>query len=181
MKLVEKTWDVLRLAREPLACSRDDLWVQPEALRDVDACRCSWHADLQFVCRLQGLLVKTDGSIHHAGSIGRIHLQCGVVSGNDAGRAKIKKMFGNRDGERCAFFRISRRAEFVQQHQRTRCSCLRDEINISDVSRKGGKVLLNRLVVANICKDRIENWKAGRLCRNGHSRLSHERKQANRL
>ena len=74
MQLVEKACDVLRLSREALARSSDDLRIKPEALGDIDSRRRSRHSHLELVCRLERLLVKPDRGVYYARRVGGVNL-----------------------------------------------------------------------------------------------------------
>ena len=90
-------------------------------------------------------------------------------------------MVGNRHRQRSAFFWICRRSQFIQQHQRARRRCPRDEINVGDMRRKRRKVLFDGLVIANIGQHRVEHWHFHSARGNWNSSLGHEREQAGRL
>ena len=85
------------------------------------------------------------------------------------------------DGQRRALFGIGGRAQFVEQHQRMRGRVVRDEIDVGDVRRKRGQVLLDRLVVADVGEDGVEDRQLGALGRNRNSRLRHQRQQSDGL
>ena len=86
-------------------------------------------------------------------------------------------MVGNGDRQGRAFFGIGRRAEFIQQHQRLRSRGARDEINIGDVRGESGKILLDRLVVADIGQHGIEHRQLRAVGRHGNAGLRHQRQQ----
>ncbi len=86
---------------------------------------------------------------------------------------------GNR--QRSAFLGIGSGTKFVEQHQRIRGCSARDEIDIRDVRGERRKVLLDRLIVANIGENGVENRHVGAIRGNGNAGLGHQSKQAERF
>ncbi len=84
----------------------------------------------------------------------------------DANAAHAAEVFGDSDGQRRAFFGIGRRPEFVEQHQRLRRGGARDEIDVGDMRRKRGEILLDGLVVADVGEHRVEYRQLGAVGRN---------------
>ena len=76
---------------------------------------------------------------------------------------------------------IRGRAQFVQQDQRSRCRRARNEVDIGDVGGKRRKILLDRLVVADIGQHGIEDRQLGAIRGNGNAGLRHQGQQANRF
>ena len=87
-------------------------------------------------------------------------------------------MLGDRNRQRSAFFGIGGRAEFVEQHQRVRSRSARDEIDVRNMRRKRGQILLDRLIVSDVSKNRVEDRHLGAIGRDGDSRLRHQSEQA---
>jgi hypothetical protein len=82
---------------------------------------------------------------------------------------------------RSALFRIGGRAQLVEQHQRLRGGMVRDEIDVGDVRGKRRQVLLDRLVIADVGKDRVEDGQLGAVGRNRDARLRHQGQQSDGL
>ncbi len=178
MQLVEKLAYVAGLRAETRAGAFDDGGIQAQALRDVDACRRAGHADFQFVGRLQRGFVEADRGVHDAGSIGGVDLERGVMGGDDGHAADAAEVSGDGDGECGAFFGIGGGAEFVEQDERVRGRGARDEIDVGDVRGEGGKILLDRLVVADVGEDGVEDGEFGAVGGDGKSGLRHQGEQA---
>ncbi len=85
----------------------------------------------------------------------------------------MQKVFGDRDGERGAFFGVGRGAKLVKQDERGCIRSTRDAIDVDDVRRKRRKILLNRLRIADVRIDCREERELRTLRRNGHSGLRH--------
>ena len=90
-------------------------------------------------------------------------------------------MVGDRHGQCRAFFRIGGGAQLVEDHERSRSRRPRDEVDIGDVRGKSRKVLLDRLVVADIGQHGVEDREFRRVRRHGQARLRHQRQQADGL
>src|ERR1044071_6845282 len=179
VQTVEKLAYVLRLRGQAFTRGVSNLAIEAETLRDVDAGRRSGHADAQLIGGLKSLLVKAHGRVERARGVGGIDLERGAMRGNNAERAAAVKMVCNGDGQRRAFFGIGGRAEFVKQDKRMGRGGARDEINVGDVRGEGGKILLDRLVIADIGKNGIKDRQPRRGGGHGNAGLRHERQQSN--
>ena len=93
-----------------MRCARfgDDLRVQPEFLRNVDARRCSRHADPQLEGRSQRLLVKADGGVEHALCVLGVHLQRSVMGRDDAHGLAAAEIVGDSHRQSRALLRVGR-------------------------------------------------------------------------
>src|SRR6266446_2287374 len=178
MKAVEEARDILSLRAQTRASGSDDCRIQSEPLRDVDSSGCSRNADLQLIRRLQRGLVEADRSVDHSRRIRAIDFERSVVGRDHDHASDFAEVFGDCDRQRRAFFGISGRAEFVEQHQRMRSRGARDEIDVRNVCREGREVLLDRLIVTDVSKNGIENRHVGAIRRNGNSGLRHQSEQA---
>ena len=178
MKFVEEVSDVAGLGAEAGASALNDGGIQSETLRDVDAGRGSGDADFQFVGRLQGGLVEADGGVEHAGRVRGVDLERCVVRGDDGQAADVAEVSGDGDGQGGALFGIGGGAEFVEQDQRMGGRGARNEINVGDVRGEGGEILFDRLVVADIGKDGVEDGDFGAVGGDGQAGLRHEGEQS---
>src|SRR5260370_42473400 len=80
--------------------------------------------------------------------------------------------------QRSAFFGIGCRTEFVEQDERVRSRCPRDEIDVRNMRRKRREILLDRLIVADVGENGVENRHVGAIGEDGNSRLRHQSEQA---
>ena len=151
--------------------------IQPQALRDVDSGGSPGHADLQFVSRLQRGFVEADGGVDHAGSVRAVNFQRSVMRGDHGHAANAAEVDGDGDRQRRAFFGIGGRAEFIEQHQRLRGRRARNEIDVGDVRGKCRKILLDRLIVADVGEHGIEDRHLGAIGGDGNAGLRHQREQ----
>src|SRR5579863_5690361 len=178
VKSVEELTDVASLRAQARARAFDDRGIQSQTLRDVDSGRRAGDADFQFVGGLQRSFVKSDRRVEHAGRIRGVDLERGVMRGDDGYTADVGEVAGNGDGESGAFFGIGGRAEFVEEHKRVRGGGARNGIDVGDVGGKGGKILLDRLVVADVGENGVEDGEFGAVGGDGKSGLGHQREQA---
>ena len=95
--------------------------------------------------------------------------------------ADLPKVSGNRDGERGAFFGIGGRAQFIEQHERLRSCSARNEIDVGDVGGESRKILLDRLIVADIGEHGVEDRQLGAVGGHWNSRLCHQRQETDRF
>jgi excinuclease ABC subunit C len=64
--------------------------------------------------------VESNRGVHHSRRVGRVNLERGVMSGDDAGRAQIEEVARNGHGQSGALFGVGCRAKLVEQHERLR-------------------------------------------------------------
>ena len=136
MQTIEEVADVTSLCTQPRAGRLDDLRIQSEALRDVYPRRRARNTKPEFVGWLERGFVEADRSIHNPGRIRPEDFQRRVVRGDDRETLRTQEVLSNSDRQRCAFFRISGRAEFIEQDERVRGCRSRNEINVGDMRRK---------------------------------------------
>ena len=103
------------------------------------------------------------------------------MRGDDGDAADAAEMVGDGDGERGTFFGIGGRAEFIEQDERVAGRGARDEVDVGDVRGEGRKVLLDRLVVADVGEDGVEDGKLGAVGGDGDAGLRHQREAGRRF
>ena len=104
------------------------------------------------------------------------------MTGRDQRRAAAPEVIHHRDAERSAFDRVGSRAHFVEQHQRGRDERPIHRRDVHDVAGEGAQARVNRLLVADIGKQRPKHRQARSLgSRNAKPRLGHQREQAGGL
>ena len=118
VQLVEEAGDVHLLRAEALAGGGDDVGVQAEALGGLDAGRCAGNAEAKLVVGREGQFIHAGRGVEHAGGVGGVDLERGVVRGDERPRAGGEKVAGDGDGQCRAFFGIGGGAELVEQDQR---------------------------------------------------------------
>ncbi len=91
------------------------------------------------------------------------------------------KVLGDGNGECGAFFGIGRGTQFVEQHQGIRGRRARDEVDVRDMRGKRREILLDRLIVADVGENGVENRQVGAIRRDGNAGLRHQREQAQRF
>ena len=79
------------------------------------------------------------------------------MGGRNHQGAGLEKLVHQRPGERRAFLRIRSRTDFVQQNQIPVADRLQNRDHVSHVRGEGRQALLNRLLIADIDEDRLEN------------------------
>ena len=85
-------------------------------------------AEAELVVGNEGGFVDACRGVEHAGGVGGVDLERGVMGGDERPRARREEKRGNGDGERGAFFRIGGGAEFVEQDERLRIGEAREAI-----------------------------------------------------
>ena len=118
VQAVEEAGNIHLLRAQALAGGGDDARVQAQPLGGLDAGRRAGNAEPQLIVGHEGDLVHAGRGVEHAGRVGGVDLERGVVSGDERPRARREKVAGNGHGQRRAFFGIGGGAELVEQHQR---------------------------------------------------------------
>ena len=168
---------------EPRRCARggDDAGVQAQPLGGLDAGRRAGHAEAQLIVGRERDFIHAGRGVQHAGRVGRVDLERGVVRGDERPRAGGQEVAGDGHGQRRAFFGIGGGAQFVEQHQRARIGQPREPVEIGDVRGEGGERGLDRLRVADVGQKRGEDRKAGCRGGHGHAGLRHHGQQSRGL
>jgi hypothetical protein len=96
-------------------------------------------------------------------------------------RAARAEFLEQRDGQGRAFFGRGSRAHFVYQNQRAVGGDFEHRLQVQHVRRKRGEVGGNRLLVADIRQNAIENRQFGAGCRDRNRRLRRKSRESNRL
>ena len=92
--------------------------VEAEAFGGLDARRRAGDAETELIVGRECDFVDAGRGVEHAGGVGGVDLERGVVSGDERPRAGGEEVAGDGDGEGRAFFRIGGGAEFVEQDER---------------------------------------------------------------
>ncbi len=114
---IQKICDVQRLCPEASPRGGNNLRVQSQPQRDVDARGRSRHAHAQLIGRLQRGFIEASRRIQYARSIGSVNLQRGVMRGNNRHRTYAREVSGDRDRQGRAFLGIGGRAQLVEENQ----------------------------------------------------------------
>ena len=135
---------------QPRARLFDDRGFEAQPLRHVDSRRGTGYAQPQLVGRRERLLGQAGRGIDRAALLRRVDLERGVVGRDQAPGLPPEQVAGGRDRKGRSLFRVRRRAQLVQKHQRRAIRQARDAIQIDDVRREGREVVLNRLRIADV-------------------------------
>jgi hypothetical protein len=106
VQLVEEAGDVDLLRAEALARGGDDAGVEAEALGGLNAGRCAGHAEAQLVVGRERDFVHAGRGVEHAGGVGGVDLERGVVRGDERPRAGSEESGWRWRRRARAFFRI---------------------------------------------------------------------------
>ena len=101
--------------------------------------------------------VEAHSSVQHARCVRAENFQRRVMRGDDGDAADPAKVLSDGDGQSGAFFGVGRGAQLIEQHERVGGRGPGDEIDVRDVGGKGGKILFDRLVVADVGEDGVED------------------------
>ena len=134
-----------------------DVRGQPQTLGNRQGVGSPRQADGQAVGGLQGFQVKLHAGVDHAGCAVGVGFQLRVVGGHQGGDAAPQQVIQDGPRQGCALLRVGARPQFVQQHQRAAVGVRQNVDDVGDMPRKGGKRLLDGLLVADVGENLLEN------------------------
>ena len=109
-------------------------------------------------------------------------LELAVVGRGDDHAVEVEQLLEQRAGERRALGRVGAGAEFVQQDEGLRAGGLDDPHDVGHVRGEGGERLLDRLLIADVGEDVVEDGDArAGLGGHGQSSLGHQAEQSDGL
>ena len=104
------------------------------------------------------------------------------MGGGDDHAVEVEQLLQQRAGQRRALGRVGTGAEFVQQDEGLRAGGLDDAHDVGHVRREGGERLFDRLLVADVGEDVVEDGDArAGLGGHGQSGLGHQAEQSDGL
>ena len=151
--------------------------VEAETRGGLDAGGCAGNAEAKLVVGHEGDFVDTGSGVEHAGRVGGVDLERGVVGGDERPCAGGEEVCGDGDGERGAFFRIGGGAELVEKDERMSVGEAREAIEVEDVSGEGGELGLDGLGIADVGEECGEDGEAGGGSGDGQAGLGHHGQQ----
>ncbi len=196
-------FDAEALAAEELPRHADDAPGQAEALGNLQSVAAPRLADEQAVRGLERLHVEFDGGVLHA--IGGVckDLEVVVVRRGDSKAAGAVEFLEDRLSQRGPFGGVGAGAEFIEEDEAVhavppslqgggwgvgrrssspRLHPTHDLDDLRHVRAERGERLLDALLVADVCPDRLEDVDLrARLSGDVQARLRHEREQADGL
>src|SRR5215208_7129778 len=109
-------------------------------------------------------------------------LEFGVMSGHKSRTSRFKKLIEDRARQGRTFLRIRACTEFIEDDKRTLVDLFEDPDDVRDVTTERAERLLDGLLIADICIDRLETGQLrATICWNVEAALCHEREQTNRF
>ena len=168
-------------------CPVDHRGRQAQLFTDHESVGAPRHPDAEAVGGAQGLKVKLAAGVLHPLGLQRKDFQFPVMGGGHDAAAFLPQRLDDRHRQGGALGRVGARAQLVQQHQRVRPRLFQYLHDIGDMPRKGGKALLNALLVADVHQDIPEQADLAALggrdqkAAGGHGQQQARRFQADRL
>jgi hypothetical protein len=178
VQAVEKAGDIHLLRAQALAGGGDDAGVQAQPLGGLDAGRCAGHAEAQLVVGRERDFVHAGRGVEHAGSVGGVDLERGVVGGDERPRARRARKW-------LAMATASAEPSSGSVEEPSSSSSTRDlvagqareAVEVGDVRGKGGERGLDGLRVADVGQKCREDRKAGGRGGDGQAGLRHHGQQ----
>ncbi len=155
--LAQIALDVDEFAARPLFGVLDHLGRQAHLARQFESEGIARHALLQLEERLDGGTVEEHRAVHHAGTLVGVKFQVRVVRGDHAVGAHLVEAREHGFGDGAAGCRLGAAAEFVDQHERRGGGVREDLPHVLKVGAVGTQVVLQRLVVADVDEDAVED------------------------
>jgi len=149
---------------------------------NLEGVRRARHPFLVPIGGTQRLLIEFHGPVLDALRLVGVHLERAVVGGGNGAGARRRQPFEHRLRQRSALVRVRASARLVDQDERIVAPRLQHVPQVRDVRAKGRQVVLNRLLVANVRHNPVEQRKRGvRRHRQGQTVGEHQRKQPDGL
>ena len=174
VEAVEELADVGLLGGHLGAGGANDCGLHAEAFGDVETGGGSGDAESQFVRGSEGFLVEAYGGVEDAGVLGGVDLERGEVRGDAGPGVEVEEVFGDGDGEGCAFFGVGGGAEFVEQDEGVGVRVAADVVDVDDVGGEAGEISFDGLGVADVGEDGVEEGEGGLFGGDGEAGLCHE-------
>ena len=146
-----------------------------EALGDGERVGASGRAHEEAIGGLEGDGVELGRGVDDAvGGVGE-DLEFAVVSGGDDHAVEVEELLKQRAGQGGAFLGVGTGAELVEQDEGLRSGSVDDAHDVGHVCGEGGERLFDRLFVADVGEDVVEDGDAGAgFGRDGQTGLGHE-------
>ena len=156
--------------------------VHAQPLGDGKGVGFAGNADQQPVGGAQSGHVKLAAAVFHTGSLDGIGLQLRVVGGAGQAHPLAPQLLDDRFRQGGALYRVGARSQLVQQDQAAAVRHLENLNDVHHVGRKGGKGLLNALLVSDVRQNVLKHGDAASLPRRNHQAAhGHEGQQADGL
>ena len=148
-----------------LAGPADDLLRESDLAGNLHGKRTARLARLQLEERPDVLHVEQHRTVGNPLRIRRIVFDIGVVGRDDAVAPLLQQAFENRLGNRPADDRLGARPELVDQHQGPRRGSGKHVLHVEQVGGVGREVVVDRLLVADVDAEALEDGQLGDLRR----------------
>ena len=154
--LTQLTLNVDMVAASLLACSANDIFGQTDLASNLDRERTTRLTHFEAEQRTDILHIE-----HHSAILDALVVRCEifdirVVSRDDAIGAALDQLFENSLGNRTTHNRLGTRTKLINQHQRARRCAAEHILHIEQVRRVGTQIVVDRLLVADVDKYRLE-------------------------
>ena len=182
LELAEELFHGGGLGGGVLAGAVEDAFGHAESLGDGEGIGASGGAHEESVGGLEGDGVELGGGVDDAvGGVGE-DLELAVVGGGDDHAVEVEQFLEQGAGEGGALGGVGAGAELVEQDEGARSGGLDDADDVGHVGGEGGEGLFDRLFVADVGEDVVEDGDAGAgLGGDWQSGLGHEAEQSDGL
>jgi len=160
----------------------DDRFRQPQSAGDGKSVATPGQADGQMISRRESLDVELDGGVLHPVGAECVDLQLRVVGGREHQRALADERVDERLRESGPLHGVGAGAQLVKDDERPFVRLPQNVHDVTHVGRKGGQVLLDGLLIADVRIDARKHRQARAFHgRDVQAGLVHRRQQPDRL
>ena len=177
----ERSLVVALLVRQQGLGARDDFAVEPHAARERERERLAGRADVELIRRLVRLGIEAHAGVRDVRVIGAEQLELRGVRGRDDARAAFEETFQHGDRQRGAGVGLGAAADLVDEDQRAIVGGVDDLRQPPQVRRERGRVLCDRLFVADVGADALERPDRRRRRGHVHAARGHRHRETDEL
>ena len=160
----------------------NDLLRQPQPPADGKGIAAPRHADEQPVGGGKGRHIKFAAAVFHAGGLQGVHLHLGVMGGGRQPYPPLPQRRNDGNRQRRTLGGVGAGTQFVGQHQAVVVGNFQDLNDFYNVRRKGGKALLDALLIADIRQHMGKDSRTAAAChRQHHAAGRHQRQKPQRF
>ena len=130
----------------------DDIVWKSQLLGDGKGIALARDADQQAVGGPQGLHAELTAGVLHTGGAEGKHLELAVVGGGHGAALHVVKEGQDGDGQGCSLRGIRACAQLIKETEGAGVRLIQDPHRVGHVGGEGGKILLDALLIADICE-----------------------------
>ena len=152
-ELIDDALEIRMLLVDIVLRTRDNLLRQAELSADRKGIARPRYTDQEAIGRPQCIEIELNRGVLHARLRICVGLECRVMRRRKHGDVPLEKMLDDAARKRCPLIRIGACPDLIQQNQIAPLRLPDDADDVPRMRRKGGKALLDALLISDVCVD----------------------------